>query len=165
MTTLYEISANMRRALHALEVAQESGDAHEYEAAMTALSQLAMDKHEKLGACCAYYRELEADCAAIEVEISRLEERQKAAKKRLAEWKEYVGYNLGAGEKWKNNFFSLSWRESKAVAVSDEKAIPEFYWRVREVREIDKKAIAEDLKCGATIPGAALETRQNLQLK
>lgn len=162
---LYEISADMRRALHALEVAQESGDAHEYEAAMTSLSKLEMDKHEKLGACCAYYRELEADCAAIEVEIARLEERQKAAKNRLAEWKEYIGYNLGAGEKWKNNLFSLSWRESKAVVVSDEKAIPELYWRERIVREIDKRAIGEDLKTGATIPGAVLEVRQNLQLK
>lgn len=162
---LYEISADMRRALHALEVAQESGDAHEYEAAMTALSKLEMDKHEKLGACCAYYRELEAEIAAIDAEVTRLQDRQERAEKRLAEWREYIGYNLGAGEQWKNEFFKLSWRKSTAVAVSDEKAIPELYWRVREVREIDKKAIAEDLRCGATIPGAALETRQHLQLK
>jgi len=165
MTHLYEISADMRRALHALEVAQESGDAHEYEAAMTALSKLEMDKHEKLGACCAYYRELEADIAAIDAEVTRLQDKQERAEKRLAEWKEYIGYNLGVGEKWKNNFFSLSWRESKAVVVSDEKAIPELYWRVREVREIDKKAIAEDIKCGAPVAGASLEVRQNLQLR
>ena len=165
MTTLYEISADMRRALHALEVAQESGDAHEYEAAMAALSKLEMDKHEKLGACCAYYRELEADCAAIEVEISRLEERQKAAKKRLAEWKEYIGYNLGAGEKWKNNFFSLSWRPSEAVEIQDEKLIEEFYWREKTVRTVDKKAITQDIKCGATVTGATLVVKNNLQIK
>lgn len=162
---LYEISADMRRALHALEVAEESGDAAGYEAAMGALSALEIARDEKLNACCAYYRELDAEVTAIDAEIDRLNGMRDRAAKRLEDWKNYLGQCLGVGERWKGGMFKLSWRESKAVKVADEKAIPELYWRERIVREIDKKAIAEDLKCGATIPGAALETRQHLQLK
>lgn len=162
---LYEISHDMRRALHALEVAEESGDAAAYEQAMAELSALEMARDEKLAACCAYHRELESDLESLEREIERLETRKAAAKTRLESWRDYIAANLGDGQTWKNELFKLSWRKSTAVAVSDEKAIPELYWRVREIREIDKKAIAEDLKCGATIPGAALEIRQNLQLK
>lgn len=162
---LYEINADMRRALHELEIAEEQGNAEAYEQAMLKLGGLGMARDEKLAACCAYYRELESDTESLEREIERLESARARAQKRLENWREYIGANLGAGEAWKNELFKLSWRKSTAVQVQDEKAIPELYWRERVVREIDKKAIAEDLKCGATIPGAALETRQNLQLK
>lgn len=162
---LYEISNDMRRALHALEVAEESGDAEAYEQAMLELGGLSMARDEKLNACCAYYRELDAEVTAIDAEIERLNGMRDRAAKRLEDWKQYLGQCLGVGERWKGGMFRLGWRKSTAVTVSDEKALPELYWRERIVREIDKKAIAEDLKCGATIPGAALETRQHLQLK
>lgn len=162
---LYEINADMRRALHELEIAEEQGNAEGYEAAMAALEKLGMARDEKLTACCAYYRELDAEVTAIDAEIDRLTNMRDRAAKRLSSWKDYLGQCLGAGEGWQGGMFKLSWRKSTAVQVQDEKAIPELYWRERVVREIDKKAIVEDLKCGATIPGAALETRNHLQLR
>lgn len=162
---LYQINADMRRALHALEVAEEQGDAAAYEQAMLELGGLSMAREEKLAACCAYHRELESDLESLEREIERLETRKAAAKTRLESWREYIALNLGDGQTWKNELFKLSWRKSTAVTVSDEKALPELYWRERIVREIDKKAIAEDLKVGAQIPGATLEIRNHLQIK
>lgn len=40
------------------------------------------------------------------------------------------------------------------VVVIDEAEIPPAYWRIK--REVDKAALAADLKAGETIPGAAL---------
>lgn len=162
---LYEISADMRRALHELEIAEEQGDAEAYEAAMDALTALEITRDAKLSACCAYHRELEADVASLEHEIERLESARARAKERLEKWREYIGANLGVGESWKNELFKLSWRKSEAVKVLDEKQIDPLYWRERTIREVDKKAIAQDLKLGTSIPGAVLEVRQNLQVK
>lgn len=162
---LYEINADMRRALHELEIAEEQGNAEAYEQAMLKLGGVSMARDEKLSACCAYYRELESDTKSLEREIERLESARARAQKRLENWREYIGANLGAGEAWKNELFKLSWRKSEAVKVLDEKQIDPLYWRERTIREVDKKAIAQDLKLGATIPGAVLEVRQNLQLK
>lgn len=165
MVKLYEISVVMRRAIHDLEIAEANGDPAAYEAAMERLVVLKIDRNEKLSGCCAYYRELEAEAQGVACELARLEGLHKAAKARLEVWKRYMGACLGAGEEWRSDLFRLSWRESKAVQVTDEKAVPELYWREKIVREIDKKAISEDIKTGATIPGAVLEVRQNLQLK
>lgn len=162
---LYEINADMRRALHELEIAEEQGNAEAYEQAMLKLGGVSMARDEKLSACCAYYRELDAEVTAIDAEIDRLTNMRDRAAKRLSSWKDYLGQCLGAGEGWQGGMFKLSWRKSEAVKVLDEKQIDPLYWRERTVREVDKKAIAQDLKLGATIPGAVLEVRQNLQLK
>lgn len=162
---LYEISAEMRRALHELEIAEEQGDAEAYEAAMLKLSGLQLDRDEKLAACCKYAQELNAEVNAISGEMDRLKGMAERAEKRLEDWKAYVGACLGAGETWKGRGFALSWRKSEAVKVADEAKLPDLYWRERIVREPDKKAISADIKAGATIPGAVLEVRQNLQIK
>ena len=162
---LYEISADMRRALHELEIAEASGDAAAYEAAMERVSKLDMDREQKLTACCQYAQELNAEVAAISAEMERLKGMAESAERRLENWKRYIGSCLGAGETWKGRGFALSWRKSEAVKVADEAKLPDLYWRERTIREPDKKAISVDIKAGTTIPGAVLEVRQNLQIK
>lgn len=162
---LYEISHDMRRALHALEIAEENGDFEAYEAAMAALEKLDISREEKLAGCCAYYRELDARCLALEGEITRLKDRLVKAEKDRDDWREYIARNLGDGNVWENGLFRLSWRKSEAVEIKDEKQIEEFYWREKIVRTVDKKAIAQDIKCGATVTGATLVVRNNLQIK
>lgn len=57
----------------------------------------------------------------------------------------------------------LSFRKSEAVVITDEVAIPNEYIVVET--KINKANIKADLKAGATIPGAFLEERRNLQIK
>lgn len=57
----------------------------------------------------------------------------------------------------------LSFRKSEAVVITDEVAIPNDYIVVET--KINKANLKADLKAGATIPGAYLEERRNLQIK
>lgn len=59
--------------------------------------------------------------------------------------------------------YRLSFRKSEAVVIIDELAIPNDYVKVET--KIDKAQLGVDLKAGATINGAYLEQRRNLQIK
>lgn len=161
---LYEISAEMRRALHDLEIAQEAMDPKAYEEAMERISKLEGDKDKKLADCCAYYRELQAEVDGADAELERIKNLAENAQNRLDNWKKYIAICLGAGETWKNSIFKLSWRKSVAVRIENEEQIPPAYLREILRYEPDKKQIMADLKQGATIPGAVLEEKQNLQI-
>lgn len=57
----------------------------------------------------------------------------------------------------------LSFRKSEGVVITDEVAIPDNYVIVET--KINKAQLKADLKAGATIPGASLESRRNLQIR
>ena len=59
----------------------------------------------------------------------------------------------------------LTFRKSIAVEVYDEQLIPAEYVRIKTETTPDKKALADALKQGADIAGAALVERQSLQVK
>ena len=63
--------------------------------------------------------------------------------------------------------FTLSYRKSEATNILDESLIPTQYLKTPEppAPKPDKPAIKEALKAGIVIPGAEIETRQNLQIK
>lgn len=52
-----------------------------------------------------------------------------------------------------------------SVQVTDEALIPEAYWRVKEVKSVDKVTLKEDLKSGAIVDGCALVQTQRLEIK
>lgn len=57
----------------------------------------------------------------------------------------------------------ISFRKSEAVVIDDENAIPDNY-RIIEVK-LNKAQIKADLKEGAIMTGAHLETRKNIQIR
>ena len=59
---------------------------------------------------------------------------------------------------------AISFRKSTAVVV-DEASLPDEYWKITEERKPDKSEIGKLLKQGVAIPGAALETRKDVQVK
>lgn len=62
----------------------------------------------------------------------------------------------------------ISFRKSTALVIADEddfKAQHRDLCQVEEVVKIPKKDITDRLKAGEEISGAALETRQNLQIR
>ena len=63
--------------------------------------------------------------------------------------------------------FTLSYRKSEATNIVDESLIPSQYLKTPEppAPKPDKTAIKEAIKAGTLVPGAEIETRQNLQIK
>lgn len=60
---------------------------------------------------------------------------------------------------------ALSLRNSDAVVIDDESKLPADYWVEKHERSPDKNLIKQAIKDGHAVPGAHLETRQNLQIK
>jgi len=56
------------------------------------------------------------------------------------------------------------YRKSTSVAIDDETMIPDDYFKVEEVRKLDKKALKEVLKT-ENVEGVHLEESQNIQIR
>ncbi len=112
---------------------------------------------------------LEYEQKAAGDEITRLQERKKAAAKAQERLEAYVCRVIQArGVKaLKGNTNTLSVRPSDAVVITDEALLlPEYIIvKIVESRSIDKAAIKKALKAGEEIPGADLEYRTNLVRK
>lgn len=111
-------------------------------------------------------RSLEADAAAVKQWSKDAAERAKAIESRAQRLREYLSQNLeSAGiQKVEGPGVRLSWRKSSAVVIEDQAQIPAQYMRTPEPPPAapDKKAIADAIKAGTEVPGARVETRQNL---
>lgn len=114
-------------------------------------------------------RALEADAAAINGWIKEASKRAEALERRAEHLREYLARALKACgiQKVSGPGVEISFRKSSAVVIDEPALIPADYWRTPEPPPAapDKKLIAAALKDGAAIPGAHIETRQNIQIK
>jgi hypothetical protein len=73
---------------------------------------------------------------------------------------------LGFGDKkFETPRVVLSFRTSKAVVVTDETKLDKKYMKAKVVVTVDKTAIKDALDKGEVVEGAAIEEKQNLQIK
>ena len=100
---------------------------------------------------------------ALKEEKEAFYKRQKAAENKAAQLESYLA-NVLDGEKVKETEFSIGWRKSKAVTITDEKKLPETFL-IAQPPKVDKTAIGKALKGGEDVPGAELEERVNIQIK
>ena len=114
-------------------------------------------------------RAIEADAAAIKQWAADATERARSVQARADALRQYLSANLQACgiQKVEGPGITLGWRKSSAVVVDEPGLIPEKFMRQPEPPPPapDKKAIADALKSGEAVPGAHIETRQNLQIK
>ena len=100
---------------------------------------------------------LEAECAEIREEEKRLADRRRCVEKQAATVRLAIGVVMDrAGAKSCKGRFTVSriaGRES--VEIVDGSAVPEQYL-VPQPPVVDKKAIAEAIKSGETVPGAEM---------
>ncbi len=61
--------------------------------------------------------------------------------------------------------YTFSLRKSEAVNVPDVTTLPSEYVKEKVEKSADKTAIKKAIKSGLEIPGAELETKQNVQIK
>lgn len=160
---LYEITQEYLEAFAALEIDEETGELVNAEA----IEQIAGAFESKAEAVALYIKNELAMADAIKTEERTLADRRKIHENKADGLKRYLGDSMQALGKTKveTSKVRLAFRKSIAVEVYDEQLIPAEYVRIKTETTPDKKALADALKQGADIAGAALVERQSLQVK
>ena len=128
------------------------------------LDALKLSRDEKVDSIGCIMRQLDLEAEAIKGEETRLADMRKLREARWESLHAYLSMCLLPLDKPLNTeHFRFSARKSTAVVIDNEDAVPAPYMRI--VSSPDKALIAIDLKSGATIPGASLVERTNLQVK
>jgi len=110
--------------------------------------------------------EAEYEIYMLDKEIARLQAMKKSRGNMVDRLKSNISgaMELYGVEKIESAMMKLSFRKSESVEIIDEKLIPAEYL-VPQPAKISKSAIKEAIKKGETIPGAAMVTNFNLQVK
>ena len=128
------------------------------------LEALQMQRERKIENVALWVKNLKALTSAIKAEKDALAEREAIHKAKIESLSKWL---LGAldGAKFETPKVSISFRNSEAVEITDESAIPTEYIREKVQTAPDKAAIKEALKSNFQIPGAMLVQNKNIQIK
>lgn len=103
----------------------------------------------------------------LDAEIKRLMELKSSHERKVATADRQIDYllKLFRIEKMQTEINELSYRKSEAVIFTDEEAIPAEFKKEKTTISVDKTEIKKAIKAWTEVPGAMIETRQNLQIK
>ena len=155
MANLYDIQRGITDC-----VDEETGEVIDFEK----LSALTMELSEKIENIALWIKNLEADAEAFKREEEAFEERKKAAANKAESLRRYLDTALN-GQKFATERVSVSFRCSKAVQIAENTELPAEYIKTKVEKLPDKKKIGDALKNGIAIPGCALVTNRNMQIK
>ena len=153
--TLYEIESAILEC-----VDTETGEVVDF----NRLNQLTLDKHIKIDNLACWYKQLNAESVAIDVEINALESRKKAKKNKAENLKHYLSDILG-GLRFESPRNQISWRTSDEVCILDADKIPSEYKSEKIEVTISKCDIKKAIKAGGIVSGAELLYKNNIQIK
>lgn len=163
MRALYEIDNDILNC-----VDEETGEILDFEK----LNSLQMEREKKIEGVALCIKQLSAEAALIREEEKALAERRKKKEKRAEGYAEWLKGVLD-GQAFETAKVALAWRASERAEISgdllDVAAFLENNGYEGCVKHgelsIDKNEIKKLLKQGVEIPGAVLNTYQNLQMK
>ena len=155
MANLYDIQRGITDC-----VDEETGEVIDFEK----LSALTMELSEKIENIALWIKNLEADAEAFKKEEEAFEERKKAAANKAESLRRYLDTALN-GQKFATERVSVSFRSSKAVQIAENTELPAEYIKTKVEKMPDKKKIGDALKNGIAVPGCALVTNRNIQIK
>ena len=155
MANLYDIQRGITDC-----VDEETGEVIDFEK----LSALTMERSEKIENIALWIKNLEADAEAFKREEEAFEERKKAAANKAESLRRYLDTALN-GQKFATERVSVSFRSSKAVQIAENTELPAEYIKTKVEKMPDKKKIGDALKNGISVPGCALVTNRNMQIK
>jgi hypothetical protein len=120
-----------------------------------------------------FVRNLESTADAIDEAVERMQARAKALRGRIASTKDYLRFQMNAAgiTKIEGPMVRVAVRQNPpAVVVDDEGSLPARFMVMSPPPpppqpRPDKKAIADALKAGETVPGAHLERGERLEVK
>lgn len=155
MASLYEIDKGILEC-----VDQETGELIDPKR----LGGLLMEKSQKIENIALWIKNLESDALAFKAEKEVFADREKAAKNKADQLKNYLAYAL-EGQKFSTGKCAVSFRKSEQVEILDVEKIPlEYLVETVEVKP-DKKTIKALLKEGREINGCRLVENLNTQIK
>lgn len=128
------------------------------------LEALQMERGRKIENVALWVKNLKADLTAFKAEKEAFAERERQAKNKIESLSKWLTMALD-GEKFSTSKVVVSFRNSEAVEITDEAAIPKEYIRQKIETAPDKTAIKEALKSNFQIPGAILVQNKNIQIK
>ena len=139
----------------------------DFDLAQQYLEALEGEREEKIESIALYVKELYHEADAIAQEELKLKKRRQAKEKKAERLEEYLKSSLlGFGsKKFETPRVVLSFRSSKSVVITDESKLDEKYMKAKVVVTVDKTAIKDALDKGEVVEGAAIEEKQNLQIK
>lgn len=113
------------------------------------------------GVAC-WYKNLVAEAEMLKTEKMNLAERQARAERQAEGLKVYLA-NALAGNKFETPKVKVGFRKSTSVNITDEAAVPDEFCKI--TRTVSKSSILDALKAGATVAGAEIVEKQNVQIK
>lgn len=160
---LYELSAIYAH----IQVELEDGEADQ---ALTKIDAIEGAFNDKAQQVAFVIKNMQALADRMQAEADRMAERAKAVENRVASIKEYLRSNMerAAVTKIECPQFKISLRENPPkVTITDEKAIPQEYFRTPEPPppSPDKKKILEDWKMGVVIEGIEVVKKNRVEIK
>ena len=163
---LYEISEQYAEVQRLIESDDSESMA---EAVRETMDLIEGDFQEKASSVVLFSRNIEADVAAIEQEIERLQSKKKSIQNKVGHLRDYLKTNMAATgiSNIKCPLFSITLsKPAKQVEVGNEGALPDEFVRVKTTVTPDRAAIAKALKAGQEVPGACLvDGPQRLTIK
>lgn len=127
------------------------------------LEALQMDKHEKLRNIAFVALNAAADAKAYEEQEKKFAARKKAAKSTVEWAKETLAREL-AGKKMKEAEFTVSYRKSETVEISNINSVPDEFLAPQPPK-VDKAGLKKAIKGGAVIDGVTIAEKKNIQIK
>lgn len=134
------------------------------------IAELQLARDEKIEQLLLWKKDLDADAVAIAQEIKNLTERKQAAERKAESLKSYIKFVLN-GEKFKTPRVAVSYRSVKSVQIQDDAAL--IAWAEQNDDSllsykdptISKTAVKEAIEAGREIPGATIETKNQIIIK
>lgn len=154
MASLYEINQSIMDCID-----METGEIIDIDQ----LHELQMDRTDKIRNIACYIKNLRSDAAQYDEEAKTFAARKKAAQTKAESLTAYLSSMLN-GEKVKDKEYSISWRKSESVNITDDSLLPDTYL-VPQPPKVDKAGIKAALKAGTAVTGAELAEKNNIQIK
>jgi hypothetical protein len=158
---LFEINQQIRDILEQVE------DGELTDEQFSQLNDLNVAAEIKCDALACLIKENKATATMIEAEEKRLKERKTAHLNKAERLGAYLSDQMlfSGRNSYESARCKVSFRQSMAVQIDDEQALPQEYFRIKTESEPDKTMIKDALQEGREVPGARIVTRQNLQVR
>lgn len=162
MATLYEIDQAILDCIDG-----ETGEIIDAEK----LNELMIERDVKIENVALWIKNLLSDADAFKAEKDAFAEREKAARNKAENLKQWLGAALD-GQKFSTSKVQVSFRKSEAVKIEDENRFVDWAWNNERDDLLtykdptpNKTAIKQLLKSGKTLDGVSIIENQNIQIK
>ena len=152
--TLYEIDSEIMDCIDT-----ETGEIIDHDA----LDALNMARDQKIRNIALWIKDLKSESEALKAEKMEFARRQSVAESKMESLKKYLYSALG-GQKIKETEYTISYRKSQAVEITDIDALPIEYLVIQEPA-VNKQMISENLKKGTVVPGAQLVEHESIIIR